>query len=529
MIENFTSQQWRLLTKFIQDPVKFKNDSTIYTEAIKEIDSLDLDGRDFRERAAMYRNNLKKVPLCKCGNKVKFDIISYKWAKTCGQKCYLSDIKQGAKSVSVYGKVYDSLSDAAKEHSNLYEQLYDVTNKDVFYVNNHSETCYENLKKGNILLTNKDWLEEQKRNRVSIHKLKDALGVSRELVNNAFLFFGISKSYDQLSYEANTIILNAELFKSEFEEFGSEVMAKKYNCSPTTILIRARELDCKMSRTVSAIELELKTYIETLGIEVLQSDRTAINRELDLYIPSKQTAIELDGLFWHSEWDTNTNRNRHKEKYLLCKEKGITLLRFTDYETTNKLNIVKSMIASKLGVSSRLYARNCVLREVSGSDARLFLDCNHISGYSASSVNLGLYHDDVLVMMMTFAKPRFSKKYDWEVVRMASVLNTNVVGGASKLLAYFRNMHQGSILSYSDNRTGNGSSYSKLGFVLEGETSPGYFYVKNNQVYSRFMFQKNNIEKMCTVYDVSKTEFENAIANGYGRYWDCGNKIWVMQ
>jgi hypothetical protein len=530
MLETFTGQQWKLLIKFVQDPSKYKNGSHFYTKAIEELESLNLDGRGIREKAAMYRSGISKIPLCKCGEKVAFSLSTYKWAKNCGQACYLRTIKQGAKPISVNGKVYPSLAEASKVHNSIYENLYDANNHNVFYISNHKETCLENLCKSNPLLVDEPWLKEQKKNNVSINELTSILGVSRETVNNAFLFFGIDRKFNQLPTEAIEMLNNEDLFKTEFEAHGSEVMATKYGCSPTTILIRARELGCKMGRTVSSIETELKTFIESFDIPVLQSDRTSISQELDLYVPSNKLAIELDGLFWHSEWDAvSSNKNRHKKKYQLCSDKNITLLRFTDYETTNKLGIVKSMIASKLGMSDTVYARKCVVKKLSGGETKKFFETNHLSGYSSSSVNLGLFYEDDLVMCMSFGKPRFNKKYSWEVVRMASKLNVNVVGGASKLLAYFRKNHLGSIISYSDNRTGSGNTYRQLGFDLIAETDPGYFYVKKNKVFSRFMFQKNKIQKLCPIYDSQKTEFENAISNGYGRYWDCGNKIWVLQ
>ena len=39
---------------------------------------------------------------------------------------------------------------------------------------------------------------------------------------------------------------------------------------------------------------------------------------------------------------------------------------------------------------------------------------------------------------MTFAKPRFNSGYDYELVRYCSIKFTTIVGGASKLLNYFK-------------------------------------------------------------------------------------------
>lgn len=526
---DMTKQEWSLLGKFYKDRTKYKDVGGRFSSLISKIEHAN-DGRTFAEKSYMYRNGIASVPVCSCGEKVKFQAALYKWSKTCGQSCYLKNREPSKKQVVVDGVVYESLTSAASAYKtgSFMNDLYDASKPGVRYLQSHDKQCRDNL--GDVpLLLDKSWLLEQKNARVSIKQLSTILGVSREKVTWAFLFHGICRDYQQLSDETYAHLSNKDQFTKDFYLYGSDHLASIYRCSPTTILSTAKEYGCKISRVTSAIERHLKDYVESLGFKVSQSDRS-IGIELDLYVPSKNVAIELDGLFWHSEWDTRTvNPNKHKSKYDKCKEHGITLLRFTDHETTNKLDLVKSMIAAKLGISNRVYARNCEVGEVTSSQAKSFMESNHISGYANASVKLGLFHNGSLVMVMTFGKPRFSKGYDWEVIRMASLSGNTVVGGASKILTYFRKTNTGSIMSYSDNRTGNGNSYARMGFTFEKETGPGYFYSKNGLIYSRYSFQKNNIAKICEHYDPRKTEFENAIVNGYGRYWDCGNKVWVLK
>lgn len=59
-------------------------------------------------------------------------------------------------------------------------------------------------------------------------------------------------------------------------------------------------------------------------------NRTILNgKELDIYIPSKNIAIEYDGANWHKDSDIDENKN------LLCKEKGITLYRIRENVKNN--------------------------------------------------------------------------------------------------------------------------------------------------------------------------------------------------
>ena len=528
-IESLTPQQWKLLSKFYKDPVRFKDSTGIYTKAATFIDSTYTTGRTFAERCMMHRNNQPTVPKCSCGNYVKFSEASYKWGKTCGQKCYLNTRLPISKRVIVNGVEYKSVTKASKEYQgSLYADLFDRTKPHVIYAAAHTETCELILRKLHERLVEVEWLVEQKKNRRTIKDISAELGVSRESVTNAFLFHGISTQHDQLSAAARTILSDKSAFVAEYELVGTDVMSEKYSCSPSTILTTAHEYGCKISKTVSAIEHKIKDFILSMGFDVESSNRSLIGNELDLVIHEKKLAIELDGLYWHSERG-GTNKMRHKSKYDMCNNVGYTLLRFTDYETTNKLSIVQSMIQAKLGRAVRLYARDCELGVVDSHTAKKFFDAHHLQGHSTATIYLGLYSVGTLVMCMSFAPSRFDKNHQWEIVRMASSLGTTVVGGASKILKEFRNTHSGSIMSYSDNRTGNGAGYAKLGFTMVRETEPGYFYTKGANVYSRYKFQKANIANMCTLYDATKTEYENAVANGYGRYWDCGNKVWSLQ
>ena len=526
-----TKQEWNLLSKWLKNPQKFKDPGGKFSSAAQYINATYPEGRDFSERAAMHRNGVYRIPRCVCGEKVSFNYSAFKWAKNCGGACYRSRILTNNERVEVNGIVYDSLARAKKAYKgNLIHDLYNCDVDFVRFVEDHEEKCKERLRKNSPKLLDVGWLKEQRKSG-TIYEIADNLGICRESVNNALLFHGIPLQFLQMPQTAYDILADDAKFSFEFATFGSERMASEYGCSPSTILKKAHELNLPVRRFTSAIELTLKEYIESLGFEVLQSDKSILgNRDVDLHIPSRNVAIELDGLYFHTEKEVSHNQERrHVEKYLRCKERGVTLLRFTDIETTRKLDIVKSMIAAKLGVSRKIYARQCKVVTLTAPEARAFCNANHISGWAAAREYLALQTlDGEIVHFMSFGKPRFSKKYDWELVRMCSALGTTVIGGASKLLSAFRKRNAGTIMSYSDNRFGNGNSYAQLGFSLVKETSPGYCYVKKNTIYSRYLFQKRNIQKVCAIYNPALSERENAFANGFWKYWDCGNKVWEL-
>jgi len=129
---------------------------------------------------------------------------------------------------------------------------------------------------------------------------------------------------------------------------------------------------------------------------------------------------------------------------------------------------------------------------------------------------------------MSFGKSRYNKNYDWELVRYCNILNHNIIGGASKLLNYFRKINNGSIISYADYTWSNGNLYQKLGFNLINQTRPSFWYINKDGIYSRNQFQKHKLKNKLTIFDEKLTEWQNMVNNGYDRIWGCGNLVYVI-
>ena len=197
-----------------------------------------------------------------------------------------------------------------------------------------------------------------------------------------------------------------------------------------------------------------------------------------------------------------------------------------------KPDIVKSLIESKLGLTSnKIYARKCKILEVPSKDCTEFLNNNHIQGSSPSSVKLGLYYENELVSIMIFSKSRvgIGKKEDgWELVRFCNKIDTNVVGGASKLLSYFiRYYNPSKIISYSSNDISNGNLYQVLGFQKEG-ISNAYWYISQQtfERFHRFNFRKTKLKGMG--FDTeNKTESQIMSELPYWKIYDSGTIRWV--
>ena len=206
-------------------------------------------------------------------------------------------------------------------------------------------------------------------------------------------------------------------------------------------------------------------------IQKYQNNRTILNgKELDIYIPGKKLAIEFNGIYWHSETN-GKDKNYHLDKTIRCEEQGIQLIHIFDSEWIEKKEIVLSLIHAKLGTfNKRIYARNCIVKEIDSQTKNIFLEDNYLFTNDSTTLNLGLFYNNDLVSIITFGK---NKKNQWIIYNYCSKLNHQVLGGISKLWLYFlRNFNPDYVVIYIDKRFSQGSIFEKLGFTKLKSTSP---------------------------------------------------------
>lgn len=277
---------------------------------------------------------------------------------------------------------------------------------------------------------------------------------------------------------------------------------------------------------LSSGENEIYEYLKTLNCgDIIRRDRIILApKEIDIYIPSLKIGIEYDGLYWHSEMVKDMNY--HLQKTEECEKKGIRLIHIFEDEWREKKNIVKSILCNIIGkTEQKIYARKCMVRKVSATEASAFLEGNHLQGRCPCAVKIGLYYNDELVSLMTFGKSRHfvgNGKTEWELLRFCNKINFNVVGAASKLLKHFieeYNPHE--IVSYADRRISVGNLYERLGFALYNKSRPNYFYIIDNERKYRFNFRKSIlVKKYECPEDMSEHEF--CLSKKWYRIYDCG-------
>lgn len=284
----------------------------------------------------------------------------------------------------------------------------------------------------------------------------------------------------------------------------------------------------RCSNRQSKIENRVVTFVEKHAVVIQRSRSIIPPLELDIYIPKKKLAIEINGNYWHSE--LHKHYGAHYEKAKACAEKRIRLLQFWESDVRENGRIVASIILNALGKSRSIYARKTKIRKLDSKATRQFQNDTHLQGYIPATIAYGLYDGGALVAAMSFGKPRFNKDYEWELLRFSSQLGTSVVGGASKLMAHFlKETECKSLLSYADIMISKGDVYRKLGFIKSHTSKPNYHWLKRGSALSRYQTQKHKLAKVLgTAFDSTKSEAVNMTAAGYVKVYDAGNLVFTF-
>jgi len=499
-----------------------KNHPDVYSEIVNYSLTIPFE-MSFKEKIWFYFNKLTERPKCKtCGSEIKF---RERFDKPYGDFCTLDCINNNK------AEMVDRIKKSFKEKYDIefFPQHPDFIKKqkqtklirygDENYVNVEKNKQTRLLKYGD-----ENYVNSEKRKETCLKKY----GSTAYSNSNHFKEYSINK-YKLLYPKLNIIKVEKDLVTVKCDKCGEELELFKYfihgrykrnisvctKCQPFGISKR------------SSSEKELTEFLYSINVKYELNDRSLIGKELDIYIPSKSLAIEINGVYWHSELFVNDEY--HLNKTHECNKKNIQLLHIFEDEWLFKKEIVQSIIKNKLGLfSNKIYSRKCTIKEVDSLIAKEFLETNHIEGKINSKVNIGLYDGNKLVSLMCFNYNGIynpNRPIEWKLTRFANIIDTNVIGAANKLFQYFLKTYQPkTIISYSDLRLFNGNMYSTLGFKKIRASKPNYWYVKNGHRYHRFNFRKSILVK--EGYDVNLTEREIMFERKYYRIYDCGNIRW---
>lgn len=218
---------------------------------------------------------------------------------------------------------------------------------------------------------------------------------------------------------------------------------------------------------------------------------------------------------------TKIYKNYHFNKSKVARENGYTCIHVWDWDDWEK--VVRLLLPRE-----KVYARNCIVKQIIKKDCINYLNKYHLQGYARSSIDLGLYCNDELVSVMTFGRPRYNKNYEYELIRYCS--HKYVVGGAEKLFKYFlKNYCPASIISYCDNSKFRGDVYTSLGFELVdfGVPTRHWFNIKTGQHITDNLLRQRGFDQLFgTSYGKGTSNDQLMIEHDFVEIYDCGQSVY---
>lgn len=281
---------------------------------------------------------------------------------------------------------------------------------------------------------------------------------------------------------------------------------------------------------ISNINREFSEKLSLQGIENEFEYSELFPFYYDLYIPNLDTLIEIDPTVSHNSYKTPWMREGVRPEYHLRKTKkavshNLRCLHVFDWDDWDK-------IIKMLEEKETIFARNLEVLDVSSYEANRFEEQSHLQGNCrGQSVRLGLYKNKELIQIMTFGKPRYNKKYEWELLRLCTKPGYKVVGGAEKLFKHFIRQYQPtSIISYCDLSKFTGDVYKKLGMTEAYTTKPQKIWSKGSQKITDNYLRQHGADRLIGTSDGKGTDNEEImLREGWLPVYDCGQLVFEWE
>lgn len=410
------------------------------------------------------------------------------------------------------GKSIGEISELSKTHKSV---IGEIVNKNMLVVTKPFESVLtkEFLKE--------NYIDKQR----SITDIANDIGTSNITITRYLIEFGFDIRKRSIQNEIKVEeIKNPDKFKNRIKEGASAVdLSVEYDVGIMTVYRYAKKHNLEFTE-ISQAQAQIINFIKQHygGIIIKNCRKTIKPLELDIFLPELNLAFEFNGLYWHSE--LYKHKNYHRNKLESCQSKNIKLIQIWEDDWYFRREIVKSIITGSLGIHKKIYARKCEIKIISFHGAKQFIRENHLQGEVPFTLGYGLYYKDELVQIMTFIK----KNSVYEISRLCTKLNYNVIGGSSKLFSYFtKNNKFEQIFTYCDRDYFTGKVYENLGMILISKTEPNYrYYNRGYESLSRQQCQKHKLIKLG--FDPSKSEREIMKERGFLRVYNSGNLKFVI-
>lgn len=509
----------------------------------------------FKEKIYWYINKVSKLPVCKeCGGPVKFLSVKKGYTTFCSSKCKAINIDEKEKTkqtlLDKYGVEHNFLiPDVHEKRKNTWINKYNTENpaQNNTVKDKIQKTCIKRY--GAITpLLNDDKKAKAKKTMLDKYNVEHALQndlIKEKAKQTCIKRFGVESAIQSDVIKNKIKANNNEKYGVDWclqdetiREKAKKTCKKRFGVEFPTQSPEVKEkiIKTKISRygfsNYTNREKASETCKEKYGVEwpcmrpeaknfkndskpnnefekLLKENNIAYEREFKIENRSfdfkiGNYLIELNPYATHnSTWGiygSPLDKNYHLNKSNLAAKYNFKCIHIWDWDDKNK-------IINFFRQKNKIYARNCIIKEINKTDCNNFLNAHHLQNTcKGQTIRLGLFYNDELVQVMTFGRPRYNQNFEYEILRLCS--NSLVIGGAEKLFKYFVNkFNPRSIISYCDTSKFTGDVYLKLGFILKSKNSVSCHWYNGKTHITDNMLRKLGFDK------IFNTKFEKGANN----------------
>lgn len=220
-------------------------------------------------------------------------------------------------------------------------------------------------------------------------------------------------------------------------------------------------------------------------------------REVDLYIPSHSIAIEVNGLYWHTE--KFKNKNYHYDK-LIDLSNEIRLIQFTDKQWFEYKEICKSIILSSLN-KYKIFNDNIIIKQYTNFNDEIveFFNLNCINGFTDGDLYVILKSDDRIVCGAIFSE---TKDY-YQLLRFTTLNYSHVNNAFDKIVKML-----------DENKSIQISIDLAIDSVERYKCNRTLYFVKHEE---------------CYYWTNGNTISEKQLNDKFYKYYSCGKDVYVLK
>jgi hypothetical protein len=192
-----------------------------------------------------------------------------------------------------------------------------------------------------------------------------------------------------------------------------------------------------------------------------------------------------------------------QQKIVNLRTDGVSAFRIWEDVWNQKKKWILNFLTFRINKPISIFARDTKVVILEEKDARKFADKNHLLGFLKGKTYLACIvpphrqfrniqsefdlDGNPLIAIAVFGKDRVFKTEDCnsqisaELIQICTDPSVRLVGGLTKLISFYTNMHQvDDVMTYSDLEWSGGMAFQKIGFENELITVPLYFNIVEN-------------------------------------------------